>query len=401
MNYLLDPEWAANVKALHIVKTAVGARWVYHQVRMLCSMGIEVVVALPSDTDGLAPRYREANAQVLKADLDPSIREPWRLIETVRKCRELVECVRPDVIHVHHVGPAYVMRLALGKNSPIPRVFQVQGPLHLEHAAFSNLDVRLAGPQDYWIATCQWTYQKYLQLGVESNRVFLSYMGFDIGAFNGKRTGRLREELGIPVGAPLIGMVAYVYAPKWFLGQKTGIKGHEDFIAALHEVNKVRPDVRAVVIGGPWGNATSYERRLRARAARSSNGQLRFTGFRSDVSVIYPDVDLAVVPSHSENVSSSSVEAFLSGVPVVATNVGGLPDLVQDKKTGWLVPPGKPALLAQAILEALADPVEARRRATAGQKLARELFEVEKTAREVAVIYRMIVAHDPASRLCA
>src|SRR5690348_13795566 len=364
-------------------------------------MGIEVIVALPSDTDGLAPRYREAGTQVLKADLDPSIREPWRLPEIVRKCRDLVEGVRPDVIHVHHVGPAYVTRLALGKNSPIPRVFQVQGPLHLEHAAFSTLDMMLAGPRDYWVATCEWTYQKYLRLGIRNNRVFLSYMGFDVGAFKGKRTGRLREELGIPADASLIGMVAYVYAPKWYVGQKTGIKGHEDFIAALHEVNKVRPDVRGVIIGGPWGNAASYEQRLRALAAKSCNGQLKFTGFRSDVPVIYPDIDLAVVPSHSENVSSSSVEAFLSGVPVVATNVGGLPDLVQDKKTGWLVPPGKPALLAQAILEALADPVEARRRATAGRKLARELFEVEKTAREVAVIYRMIVAHDPASRLCA
>ena len=401
MNYLLDPEWAANVKALHIVKTAVGGSWVYHQIRVLCSIGVEVVVALPSDTDALAPRYQEAGAQVLKADLDPSIREPWRLPETVRKCRDLVEHVRPDVIHAHHVGPAYVMRLALGKNSAIPRVFQVQGPLHLEHPAFTTLDVRLAGPRDYWIATCQWTYQKYLQLGVESNRVFLSYMGFDVGSFKGNRTGRLREELGIPAGAPLIGMVAYVYAPKWYLGQKTGIKGHEDFIAALHEVNKVRPDVRGVIIGGPWGNAAPYEQRLRARAAKSCNGQLKFTGFRSDVPVIYPDVDLAVVPSHSENVSSSSVEAFLSGIPVVATHVGGLPDLVQDKKTGWLVPPGKPALLARAILGALADPAEARRRTIAGQKLARELFEVERTAREIAAIYRTIVTREPSSRLCA
>ena len=54
----------ASMKVLHIVKTAVGANWAYEQVRVLCSLGIEVVVALPSDTEGLAPKYRQAGATV-------------------------------------------------------------------------------------------------------------------------------------------------------------------------------------------------------------------------------------------------------------------------------------------------------------------------------------------------
>ena len=53
-------------------------------------------------------------------------------------------------------------RLALGKKSKIPRVFQVAGPLHLEHRFFAWLDIALAGPRDSWLATCQWTRQKYL-----------------------------------------------------------------------------------------------------------------------------------------------------------------------------------------------------------------------------------------------
>ena len=64
---------------------------------------------------------------------------------------------------------------------------------------------------------------------------------------------------------------------------------------------------------------------------------------------IYPDLDLAVVASLSENVGYCVVEPLLSGVPVVATNVGGLPDLIEENKTGWLVPPRTPETLARAM----------------------------------------------------
>jgi glycosyltransferase involved in cell wall biosynthesis len=380
------------MKVLHIVKTAVGAGWVYQQVRVLRSLGVEVVVALPSDTEGFAPRYREAGATVVRADLDLPARQPWRIPGTLAACRRLVESVRPDLIHTHHVGTTFVVRLALGKHSSIPRIFQVPGPLHLEHDFFARVDMLLAGPQDYWIATCEWTRRKYEELGVPSGHVFLSYSGTDVRAFTDARTGRLRHELGVPTDTPLVGMVAYMYAPKWFLGQDRGLKGHEDFIAALKLVREARPDVRGVIIGGPWGNAAWYEDRLRYLGTRTCNGYLAFLGTRRDVPEIYPDLDLAVVPSYSENVGGA-VEPLFSGVPVVATNVGGLPDLIQENKTGWLVPPHQPEALARAILEALKDPAEAKRRTVEGQKLARKLFDAERTGREVAAVCEGILGH--------
>jgi len=378
------------MKVLHIVKTAVGAGWVYHQVRVLRSLGVEVVVALPSATEGLAPLYRETGATVIAVDVDFPARQPWRLPAKLAACRKLVESVRPDLIHTHHVGTTIVVRLALGKRSPIPRIFQVPGPLHLEHDFFARLDMQLAGPQDYWIATCQWTRQKYEQLGVPPGHVFLSYAGTDVGAFAAERTGLLREELGVPCGAPLVGMVAYMYAPKWFLGQERGLKGHEDFIAALRLVREARPDVRGVIVGGPWGDAGWYEERLRYLGTRTCNGYLAFLGPRRDVPALYPDLDVTVVPSHSENVGGA-VEPLLSGVAVVSTTVGGLPDLVQEKRTGWLAPPRQPEALATAILEVLSDRDEAKRRTTEGQALARKLFDAETTGREVAAIYEQIL----------
>jgi len=378
------------MKVLHIVKTAVGAGWAYHQVRELRRLGIEIVVALPSDTEGFAPRYREVGATVVPIDVDLPARQPWRMASSLAACRRLVESVKPDLIHTHHLGTTLVARLALGKRSPIPRIFQVPGILHLEHDFFARLDMQLAGPQDYWIATCQWTRRKYEELGVPSGRIFLTYAGTDVGAFNDTRTARLRQELGVSSDVPLVGMVAYMYPPKWFLGQNRGLKGHEDFIAALRLVRDARSGVRGVIVGGAWGDAAWYEDRLRYLGTKTCNGYLAFLGPRGDVPALYPDLDVAVVPSLSENVGGA-VEPLLSGVPVVATNVGGLPDLIQEKRTGWLVPPHRPEAIASAVLEILNDRDEAKLRTIEGQKLAQRLFDSERTAREVASAYEQIL----------
>ena len=374
------------MKALHLVKTAVGAAWVYHQVRVLCSLGIEVVVALPSATEGLAPLYQQAGATVVPVKLDFRAHYLWRIPQVLAACRRLVDEVQPDLIHSHHVGTAFAVRGALGKNSSLPRIFQVPGPLHLEYGAIAAVDTWLAGPQDYWIATCHWTYRKYLELGVKPQQLFLTYAGTNTRAFGHARSGVLRKELGIPEEVPLVGMVAYMYAPVWFLGQKEGLKGHEDFMIALALARKIRPDIRGVIIGGPWGNAGWYERRLRDFGGRVCNGGFSFTGHRSDIPAIYPDLDLAVVPSHSEN-CGGALEPLLSSVPVVATNVGGLPDLIEDGRTGWLVPPHNPQALATAMLDALRNREEAQRRAIAGRQRAEQLFDIEKVGAEVAAIY--------------
>jgi hypothetical protein len=253
------------------------------------------------------------------------------------------------------------------------------------------LDLLLAGPRDHWIATCQWTRRKYLELGIPVERVFLAYLGTDLADYSERRTGVLREAIGTSPNELLIGMVCYIYAPKWFVGRWRGHKGHEDFIAALAAIRKSRPDVRGVIIGGPWVKAQRYEQRIHRLGERRCGDGLTFLGTRSDIPALYPDLDLAVVPTLSDGVAFSVTEPLLAGVPVVATNVGGLPDLVQDGKTGWVVPPRDPKSLAHAILEALNNSDEARRRAAEGQKRAQELVELNGTARDVLAAYGKIL----------
>ena len=382
----------AAMKVLHIIKTAVGANWAYEQVRVLCSLGIEVVVALPSDTEGLAPKYRQAGATVVAANLDLPAREPWRIPATLRACRQLVADVRPDLIHTHHVGPTFVTRLALGKNSPIPRLFQVPGPLHLEHPFFAWLDVTLAGPRDFWIAVCESIQEKYRLHGVAFDRVFLSRIGMRAIQIGPRRNDDMRRELGIPLDAPVIGMVAHVYAPKFFLAQTRGVKGHEDFIAALALIKRTRPDVRGVIVGGSWQKSgVWYEKRLHSLGEKICGSSLIFLRHRTDLDAVSGLFDVAVQPSHSDAIAWSVAELLQRNVPVVATKVGGLPEVIHDGETGWLVPPRNPPAIAGAVLNALANPEEARRRAAYGAELARHLLDVEKTAREIAALYGKVL----------
>jgi glycosyltransferase involved in cell wall biosynthesis len=382
----------AAMKVLHIVKTAVGANWAYEQVRVLCSLGIEVVVALPSDTEGLAPKYRQAGATVVAVNLDFFAREPWRIPAALRACRQLVADVRPDLIHTHHVGTTFVARLALGKNSRIPRIFQVPGPLHLEHSFFAWLDITLAGPRDFWIATCDSTREKYRLHGVAPDQVFLSRIGMRAIPIGPRRNDHLRRELGIPLDAPVIGMVAYIYAPKFFLGQTRGVKGHEDFIAALALIKKTRRDVRGVIVGGSWQKSgVWYEKRLHSLGEKICGSSLIFLGHRTDLDDVSGLFDVAVQPSHSEAVAWSVAELLQRNVSVVATKVGGLPEMIHDGETGWLVPPRNPPAIARAVLDALGNPEEAQRRAARGRELACQLLDVEKTSREVLAIYAKVL----------
>jgi glycosyltransferase involved in cell wall biosynthesis len=381
------------MKVLHLVKTVHGAGWALRQIRELVRCGVDVVVALPSDSAGLAPRYAAVGAQVVAADLDFDARRPWRLVAAMRRCRVLVAAIRPDVIHSHFVSTTLTARLALGRRHPIPRLFQVPGPLHLEHAPFLRLDLASAGPRDYWIASCRWTREEYLRHGIAAQRVFLSYYGIDPEPFRRARPGALRTWWGPSFRAPLIGMVAYMYAPKRVLRQQRGLKGHEDFIEALRRVGGMRPAARGVVVGGAWDGAERYERGLRALARSRCGGGITFTGVRGDVPAIYADLDVAVHPSLSEN-CGGAVESLAAACPTIATAVGGLPDVVIHGETGWLVPPADPGRLAAAIVEAIDDPAEARRRARSGQELVGRLFAVERTGREVADIYERVLGGD-------
>ncbi|WZP00182.1 glycosyltransferase family 4 protein [Isosphaeraceae bacterium EP7] len=377
------------MRVLHLVKTSLGAGWALRQMRELVRLGVEVHAAMPSGGP-LVPLYEAAGVTVHRGQFDFPTRDPWSWPALRRRARELVSGIRPDLIHSHFVGTTLTMRLALGRDHPVPRLFQVPGPLHLEHAAFRRAELLVAGRSDRWVGACRWTCDRYRASGIPDDRVFLSYYGTNPESFGDRAPGTLRAELGCDARTKLVGMVAYMYAPKRFLGQVRGLKGHEDFIDALALVREHDPEVLGVCIGGAWEGATAYATRVRAYAGSRLGVHLRFLGTRADVAELYPDLDVAVHPSHSENVGGA-VESLLAGIPTIATNVGGFPDLVIHGKTGRLVPPRDPARLASSILETLEDPTSARAMAVRGRALARTMFDARSCAAEIRDIYRKIL----------
>jgi glycosyltransferase involved in cell wall biosynthesis len=380
------------MRVLHISKTSEGGRWAALQVRELVRNGVEVEVALPSLVGGAMDLWNASGARLHAADLSFPVTRPWLVGAVIRRARRLVDLVEPDAIHSHFVSTTLTLRAALGRESAVPRLFQVPGPLHLEHCLYRNGEIASAGPADYWIASSRSTRNLYLHAGVPEERVFLSYYAIEQNRGIAARPHVLRKRLGIPQDAVVVGNINMFYEPKWYLGQRVGLKAHEDVLEALRIVTYARANVYGVLVGGPWGNAKGYFERLRARAGNLAPGRILLPGPLppGDVLAAWKEFDCAVHVPLSEN-CGGVVEPLLAGVPVIAGRVGGLPEVVVDGVTGVTVPNRNPRALAAAILEVLDHPSIYRARAASGGALVSEMFSAQRTAAEIKHIYEYVL----------
>lgn len=369
------------MKVLHLVKTSDGAGWALREMRELVKLGIEVHVALPLNGSKVQ-QYRDCG--IVVHGMVYSFSNPFT---TIKLLRRIVDEVKPDIIHSHFVQTTLFARIGLRKYH-IPRIFQVAGPLHLEHALTKRLDLWTVNKDDLWIPTCKWVYNEYKASGIADNRLLLSRYG-------GERTpreyakGLLRKELELDDSAIIVGMVAYMYPPKRYVLQKRGIKGHEDFIDAIAILSQKYNNLYGVCIGGAWNGATSYEVKIRDYASKKTD-RVYLLGTRTNVPDLYQDFNVAVHPSHSENLGGAAESLYLS-IPTVATNVGGFPDIVIDGETGYLAEPKKPASLAAAIEKVLANPEKAKMMAIKGHDLICQQ-SVYSTTKQVADFYTDILS---------
>jgi glycosyltransferase involved in cell wall biosynthesis len=380
------------MRVLHVVKTSDGANWAANQATVLVRSGVDVHVVLPRPEGRTVEAWRRAGATIHIADLALPVRHPGRFAEVKRTAGRLVDKVQPDLIHSHFVTTTLALRLALGKRHRIPRVFQVAGPLHLEHWYSRQADVMSAGEPDYWIGSSRCITNHYQRAGVPDERVFLSYPGWRVEAISDKRQFYLHQRLGIAPESRLVGNMNLMYPPKYFLGQMVGLKCHEDVIDALGVLVRAAPGIKGVLIGDSFGLGPWYEERLRKRARRVAGNDVLMPGLFSSVEVArsWPDFDCAVHVPLSEN-CGGVLEPLLAGVPVVAGAVGGIPELVIEGVTGRLVPVRSPKMLAETVLEVLAKPEHHRAMAATGRALVKEMFDFERTGQEIYQIYRHIL----------
>ena len=381
-----------SMKVLYVLKTNTGAGWAFNQAKWLHTHGVEIVAVLPNDTDGFAENYKKEGMKVIGVDFSLPVTRPWFFQKRKKLIAQIISQEQPDIIHSHFVTTTMMLRLAL-KKSVIPRLFQVPGPLHLENALYRKAEINLANQYDYWAGSCQKTERIYLESGIEKSKVFLAYYG---GLFAGEEnayrepTGKLRGEYGIPEEIPIVATVSYFYKPKWYMLQKRGLKGHEDFIDAIKILKEQGVKCQGVIIGGPADKSKKYEKRLRNYAGKKCGDSIVFTGFKTNMKDIYRELDVAVHPSLSENLGGAG-ESLAAGVPTITTDIGGFPDIIQDGKTGFLVPVKRPDKIAEAVARVLGDKKEAQKIARCGQRLSKEKFDIQATAKRVLEIYHEIL----------
>jgi glycosyltransferase involved in cell wall biosynthesis len=209
--------------------------------------------------------------------------------------------------------------------------------------------------------------------GVAPSCIEVVYSGIDVGAFSERDRAEARNALALPQDRPIVLVPARLHP----------MKGHVDLVAAAGLLTRQAPDVLMLCAGdGPLRAALP----ALARAAGLEN-TVRFLGRRDDMARLYGACDVVSLSSHMEGVPSVVMEAFASMRAVVATAVGGVPEIVFDGDTGWLVAPRRPDDLASALADALAHPAERIGRAARGNLLVGEQFESSTTTDRLQDVY--------------
>ena len=378
------------MKILQVVKTNTGARWALNQALHLKELGVEIITVLPNDKDANAIKYKENGMQVIAGDWSLPVKKPWRFFAKRKHIKKTVKEIKPDLIHMHFVTNAMMCRLALRKDKT-PRVFQVPGPLHLESKLTSFAERCTATKVDYWAGGCKKTCSVYTDKGINPERVHLAYYGVPPKeASHGVSQNILHSEYGIPEDTLIVGMVCYFYKPKKIMRHKRGIKGHEDLIDAMKIVMQKHPNTVLMVIGNAHKGAEEYEQKVKKYAKEVLGDKIIFTGYRTDIYDIYPEIDLVVHPSHSENLGGAA-ESLMLAVPTISTDVGGFPDIVIPGETGCLAKPKDPEDLAEKITWAIEHPEEMKAMAVKGQAIVSELLDLKNTAKAVYDVYDKIL----------
>ena len=298
--------------------------------------------------------------------------------------RALLREVRPAIVHTHMAKAGSIGRLAASSLRPRPTLVHTfhghvldgyfSGPVQ---RAFLSAERLLARHTEVLIAVSPQVRDALVGLGVgDPERWRVVPLGLELGPFAAldPPTGRLRAQLGLGPDVPLVGA----------LGRLAPIKDLGTLVQAVARIE----GVHLALIG-------DGEQRADLEALVSSLGlkrRVHLTGWADDVAAWMADLDVVALTSRNEGTPVALIEALAAGRPVVATSVGGVPFVVHDATTGWLVPPADPAAVAEAIQAVLGDPAEAARRAGRGRSEVLSRFGSDRLVADVRALYRELVA---------
>ncbi len=365
--------------SLHVILLSAGLRPLGYETRL--------VVGRESPREGnMLPLAAEKN--VVCESMVGLGREiaPLSDLRALAGLHRLMRAWRPAIVHTHTAKAGVLGRIA-ARAAGVPTV------VHTYHghvlrgyfspaktALFRWLETRLATTADALVAVSESVKQDLVDLGIApANRIRVIPVGLELAHLAAVLPhGGLRGEAGIPEDAPLVGMV----------GRLVPIKDVPTFLRAARIVRELRPETRFALVGD------GEERPALESLCRELglDGKATFFGWRRDLAAVYGDLDVVVNASRNEGTPVALIEALAAAKPVVATRVGGTPDLLGEGERGRLVPPGDPESLARAVLETLEGSEAARGRALAGREYVLQRHSSDRLVRDVDALYRELRA---------
>lgn len=303
---------------------------------------------------------------------------PWEHLGTIRFLLNEFRKERPDILHAY-LPAANVLGPVAGKIAGVRRVIVSKRGLANYKTPFTLLPH--VEPLGNRLADVVLVNSDAVRRDVE--RTERNWRGKFRKVYNGvppistwtpDDVVRFRVREGIPASSPVIVSVSNFYP----------YKGHADLIEAAARVAARVPDVLFLLVGRDAGTLETCMRMVRERGLERN---VRFTGGRTDVPDLVRASDLFAHPSHEEGFSNAILEAMSAGKSVVAYDVGGNSEAVQDGRTGLLAPLRRPEALADAILKLLMDADLRRAMGARGRERALEQFSVERMVGEMEYLY--------------
>lgn len=309
-------------QAAHLVKGLVARG---HRATLLCAEGS----GIQREVEGSAP----VRAVPFRRELDVSF--IWRAVRIIRE-------EDPDVVHLHSRRGSDIMGSIAARLCRVPVVVisrRVDDPIR------QNLwnRIRFQSLCDRVVAISEGIRLVVLEAGIPEDRVRLVHSAVNTSEYRLPRErGWFASEFAVAEGECALGVVA----------QLIERKGHAFLLRAMPEILRRFPRCKLLFFGK--GPAEAYLRKL--VESLGLTGVVTFVGFRDDLPRILPNLDLVVHPALNEGLGVSLLQVAACGVPIVAAAVGGIPEIIIDGQTGWLIPPSDSQAIEEAVCEALGTP---------------------------------------------
>ena len=337
----------------------------------------------PSAPNRFVEAAREAGVEV------DVIEERFRFDpRVVTQLRRVVARRAPDLIESHMIKSHFLVKLSgVARRMPWVAVHHGYTTTDLKMQLYNRLN-RLTLPAATRVTTVCGPFARRLEReeGVSPEKIFVCHNCIvRVPRAGVSEARRLKARLGLVEGERVIVSV----------GRLSREKGHVDLVRALARLTELHPALRfkAVIVGdGP------ERARVEAEAASSGLGdRVVFAGYADDVRPFYAAADVKALPSHSEGSPNALLEAMYAGVPVVATAVGGVPEVAADGETALLVPAHDPQAFAAALGRVLNDAALARALAANAEAHVSAHFSPEARTRALVEFYSGLVKGRPAS----